>query len=241
MTSPPAAESARFATIVVVPRIAVRPRIVFEVTAVQVVVDVDVPVDIGVSVVVVVKVPVERVVVAVAAVVAAVVITAVPAGVSVVRAAVIDHGRAMPAAVPAAVPPTAAATAHHGSHGNAGAEANDASSRYVAGGISGSYITGNDIGIAVDHCGVVLRNVHNLWIGGLNDNGLRRLLDHGDLRAGLESTLCFRLCAKRLNGCHHFRLLVVISLPERGSPGEILGHVVEHRGEFSERLDARVP
>src|SRR6516165_11071024 len=241
MTSTPAAESAGLPTIVVCPRIAVRPRVIVEVAAVQVVVDVDVPVDIGVSVVVVVEVPVERVVVAVAAVVAPVVIATMPANVSVVCAAVIDDGRAVPAAVPAAVPPTAAASAHQGPHGNTSAEANDARSRHVAGGIGGSYITGNDIGIAVNHCGVVLRNVHNLWIGGLNDNGLRRLLDHGDLRAGLEGTLCFRLCAKCLNGCHHFRLLVVIRLSERGSPSQILRHVVEHRGKFSERLNAWVP
>src|SRR5215469_13625781 len=241
MTSTPAAESAGLPTIVVVPRVAVCPRVVVEVAAVQVVVDVDVPVDIGVSVVVVVEVPVERVVVAVAAVVATVVIATMPANVSVVCAAVIDDGRAVPAAVPAAVPPTAAASAHQGPHGNTGAEANDARSGHVARGIRGSYITGNDIGSAVNHCGVVLRNVHNLWIGGLNDNGLRRLLHDRDLRAGLEGALFFRLCAKRLNGCHHFRLLVVISLSERRSPSEILGHVIEHGRKFRKCLNAWIP
>src|SRR5215472_6621645 len=219
MSSTPAAESARFSAIIVVPRIAVRPRVLVEVAAVEVVVDVDVPVDIRVPVVVVVEVPIERVVVAVAAVVPAVVIAAMPASVSVVTATVIDDGRAVPAAVPAAKPPTAAATTHQCPDGDPGAEANDARGSYVACGIRGSYIAGNNIRSAVNDRRIVLRDVHNLWVGGLNDNRLRRLLHDRDLRTGLEGALFFRLCAKRLNGCHHFGLLVVISLSERGRPG----------------------
>src|SRR6516164_7259915 len=180
MTSAPATESARLSAIVVCPRIAVRPRLVVEVAAVKIVADVNVPVDIGVPVVVVVEVAVERVVVAVAAVVAAVVV----------------------AAVPAAVPPATAATAHHRSDSDSGAEPNYPGSRYVASGVRRSYIAGNHIRSAVNNRGVVLRHIHNLRIRGLNNNGLWRLLHHGDLRAGLEIALCFRLRAKRLNGCH---------------------------------------
>jgi len=166
---------------------------------VEIIVDIDVPVDIGVPVVVVVEVAVERVVVAVAAVVAAVVIATVPASVSVVRATVIDHGRAVPAAAPAAVTPAAAAATHHRSDSDSSAEANDAGGSHIACGIRGRYIAGNNIRSAVNNCWVVLRDVHNLWIGGLNDNGLRRLLYDGDLRAGLEIAFCFGLCAQRLN------------------------------------------
>src|SRR6516165_5112452 len=216
MTSAPATESARLSAIVVCPRIAVRPRLVVEVA-------------------------VERVVVAVAAVVAAVVVASVPASVSVVPAAVVDDGCAVPAAVPAAVPPATADTAHHRSDSDSGAEPNYPGSRYVASGVRRSYIAGNHIRSAVNNRGVVLRHIHNLRIRGLNNNGLWRLLHHGELCAGLEIALCFRLRAKRLNGCHHFGLLVVISLSERRSPGEILRHVIEHGGKFCECLNAGVP
>src|SRR6516225_4052400 len=109
-----------------------------------------------------------------------------PPSVSVVTAAVIDDSRAVPAAVPAAEPPAAAATTHQCSHSDPGAEANDARSSHAARGIHRSYIAGNNIRSAVNHRRIVLRNVHNLWVGGLNDNSLRRLLHDRDLRTGLE-------------------------------------------------------
>src|SRR5271155_4744953 len=99
------------------------------------------------------------VVVAVAVVVAAVVIAAMPCGISVVRSAVIDDRRAMPAAIPAAVTPAAAPTAHHGSGGDSNAEPNNG-----CGGDIASRIIRSHIRRAVNNRWVVNRNVHNLWI-----------------------------------------------------------------------------
>src|SRR5215471_15498016 len=112
------------------------------------------------------------IVVAVAVVIATVVVAAVPGGVSVVPTAVVHNSSAVPATIPTAVAPGAAPTAHHRAHRDSGTESNDARSRHVARGIRGSYIPRNNIRRSVNHGGVVLRNVNNLWIGGLNDNHL---------------------------------------------------------------------
>src|SRR5215471_6285355 len=126
----------------------------------------------AVSVVVTVVGMVVGIVVAVAVVIATVVVAAVPGGISVVPTAVVHNSSAVPATIPTAVAPGAAPTAHHRAHRDSGTESNDARSRHVARGIRGSYIPRNDIRRSVNQGGVVLRNVNNLWIGGLNDNHL---------------------------------------------------------------------
>ena len=126
----------------------------------------------GVSVVVVVVVMVVRIVVTVAVVIATVVVAAMPSGISVVPTAVVHNSSAVPATIPTAVAPGAAPTAHHRAHRDSGTESNDARSRHVARGIRGSYIPRNDIRRSVNHGGVILRNVDNLRIGGLNNNDL---------------------------------------------------------------------
>ena len=108
------------------------------------------------------------VVVAVAIMVSTVVVTAVPGCVSVVRPAVVYNRAAVPAAIPTAESPTATAAAHQRAHRNPSSETNDPSGGYVAGGIAG-----NNIRVAINQCGVVLRDVHNLGIGWLDDNHLR--------------------------------------------------------------------
>jgi hypothetical protein len=47
----------------------------------------------------------------------------------------------------------------------------------------GSAVSRSDVGIAVNHRGVVHGNVHHLRIRRLNHNSLRRLLDDNNLRA----------------------------------------------------------
>src|SRR6516164_11085693 len=157
----------------------------------------DVPV-VGVArvpIVVVVIVPVIVVVVAVTVVIAAVVVAAVPGGISVVGPAVIHHRGAVPPTVPTAVAPAAASTAHHSADSDASAETDNACRSYIASGVRGSHIGRYHIRRPVNHGRVVLRNVDNLWVGGLNHNSLRGLLHHGDLRIGLETTFCFGLRA----------------------------------------------
>src|SRR5215469_5204567 len=148
-----------------------------------------------VSIVVVVIVPVIVVVVAVTVVVAAVVVAAVPGLISVVGPTVIHHCRAVPTTAPTAISPAAASAAHHCADSDAGAESDNACRSYVACAVRGSHIGRYHIRRPVNHGRVVLRNIDNLWIGGLNHNSLRGLLHHGDLRIGLETTFCFGLGA----------------------------------------------
>ena len=176
------------------------------------------------------------VVVAVAVVVATVVVAAVPCGVAVVCAAVIHDRRAMPAAIPTAVAPAAASTAHHGPYGDSNAESNDGGGGDVARGIIRSHI-----GRAVNNRRVVHGNVHNLWIGRLNHDDLRRLLHDSHLGRGLEIAGGLGFRAQGLDGCHDLSLLIVKGLSQRGSPGEIVRQIGENRGKLRERLDARIP
>src|SRR5579863_7387874 len=121
------------------------------------------------------------VVVAVATVVATVVITTVPRGIPVVRPAVIDHRRAVPATIPTAVSPAAAPTAHQCADGDPSAEPDDASCGHVSRAVPRSYIRRS-----VNYRGVVFRDVDDLRVRGLNNDRLWGLLHHGDLGAGLE-------------------------------------------------------
>ena len=135
----------------------------------------------AVVVVVVIAGVVIGVVVTIAIVVAAVVVAAVPGRITVVSSAVINDRRAMPAAVPTAVSPSATSAAHHRSDRDSSTERKHAGRNHVAGGVYGSNVAGNHVGIAVNHRGVVLRNVNNLRVGRLNDDRLRRLLHDRDL------------------------------------------------------------
>src|SRR5260370_14641619 len=126
----------------------------------------------GVSVVVVVAVMVVRIVVTVAVVIATVIVAAVPGGISVIPTTVVHDCGAVPATIPTAVAPAAAPTAHHRAHRDSGTKSNDARGRHIASGIRGSHISRNYIRRSVNHGRVVLRDIHNLWIGGLNGNHL---------------------------------------------------------------------
>src|SRR5580704_410673 len=137
------------------------------------------------------------VVVAVAAVVAIVVVAAVPCRISVVRPAVVYHRGAMPPAVPTAVTPAAAPAAHHCSDGNSSAESNNAGGSDVASRIPRGYIWR-----AIDNRWVVLRHIHNLWIGRLDDDHLGRLLHDSHLGRGLEIAGSLGFRAQSLNGRH---------------------------------------
>ena len=66
-------------------------------------------------------------------------------------------------------------------------------------------------------------------------------LHHRDLRTGLEIASSLGLGAQSLDGGHYVGCLVVISLSQLRRPREVLRHVVQHRGELGERLDAGIP
>lgn len=136
-------------------------------------------VDIAVVIVVVV-----RIVVTVAAVIATVIVSAVPSGIAVIGSTVIDDRGAVPTTVPAAVSPTATAVAHHRAHRDPSSKPDYACGHHRARGICRRHI-----GIPIHYGGVVFGNVDYLRVGRLNDDGLRRLLHHGDLRTGLKIAL----------------------------------------------------
>ena len=67
----------------------------------------------------------------------------------------------------------------------------------------------------IDDGWVVLRDVDDLGVGGLDNDGLRRLLNHRDLWAGLQIACCLGLGAEGLHGLHYVGLLVVVCLAKR--------------------------
>src|SRR3974390_1677089 len=113
------------------------------------------------------------VVVSVAVMISAVVVASVPRSISVVASAVIHDSCAMPATIPAAVSPTATPSTHHRADRDAGTESDDARRYNVAGGVGRSHIAGNHVGSSINNRRVVLRNVDDLWICGLNHDCLR--------------------------------------------------------------------
>src|SRR5580704_5238902 len=121
------------------------------------------------------------------------VVPAVPGSVPIIRSAMVVRAAAVPVAVPTAIAPAAAASAHHRANCHPGAKGKQAGSDYI-----GSGVVGNNVWRAVNHGWVVLRNIHNLRIGRLNNDGLRRLLHHGDLRPRLEIAGRLRLLAQGL-------------------------------------------
>src|SRR5258708_271079 len=168
--------------------------------------------------------------------IAAVIVTAVPGRVSVEVIMVIDHSATVPVKIPGAPSPPATAAAFKGTQSDYGSEPDRAGSRHVSRGVSRG-----DIRCAIDHCRIVLRNIYELRVRGLDDDGLRRLLYYGDFRSRLEIARSLGFSAQPLNGRHYLRRLVVISLSQRGSPGEILRQVIENLRKFGKCLHARIP
>ena len=176
------------------------------------------------------------VVVAVAIMVAAVIVTAVPGGISVEVIVVVDHRAAVPVTIPGIPSPSAATAARKRTEGDSSAEPDHAGGRHISRGVSRG-----DVGIAIDYCRIVFRNIYDLRVRGLDDDGLRRLLYHRDLGSRLEIARSLGFGAQRLNGRHHLRRLVVIGLSQRGGPGEILRQIVEDRRKLGKCLHARIP
>src|SRR6516164_7633030 len=153
----------------------------------------------SVKCVVVVAVVIPVVVIAIAAVIATVV-AAVPGRIPVEGVVVINHGIATPIASPGMPAPGAT---HRRPHRDPSPEGKKPCCDEGTGTVARSDIRG-----AVDDRRIVLRDVHNLRVGGLDDNGLRRRLRHRDLRGALEIAGRFSLCSQGLNGGHHVGLLV---------------------------------
>jgi hypothetical protein len=93
---------------------------------------------------------------------------------------------------------------------------------------------------SVDHPRIVGGNVDDIGRGGLNDDcGILRV--DCLLRSGFKVASLFCPLAHHLDGIHHILLLVVIGVPERGGPREILVHVAKNGRKCGERLNAGVP
>ena len=137
---------------------------------------VHVPIVIVIAVAVVVVVTI-AVVVVVTVVIATVVIPPVPGTISVKIVVVIYHHAAMPITSPRIPAPP---SAHHRSDRDTGSERQKAGCHQGAGAIPGS-----DIGCAVYDRGIVLRNIDDLRVRGLNNNSLRLWLLNRNLRRGL--------------------------------------------------------
>lgn len=119
--------------------------------------------------------------------------------------------------------------------------------------------------LAVDPLRVVARHVHHVGLCGLDGDELRRRLDHGgagidrlqvcrrrvvlrcrgardaQLVVVLESARRRCALAHDLDGVHHVGRIVVVGLAECLGPRDVAGHLVQHRAECGERLDARIP
>src|SRR5271166_5600712 len=106
---------------------------------------------------------------------------AVPRTVSVVNVVFVYDCATVPIAVPVAVAPSATAIAHRGAYRDTNSECKHSGRHYGCRAVRRRHIRG-----AVDNRGVVLRNVHNLWIGRLNHDNLRRFLYYGDLWARFQ-------------------------------------------------------
>src|SRR5450432_4143198 len=92
----------------------------------------------------------------------------------------------------------------------------------------------------VHHPGVVRRDIHDVGIGGLNDDR-GALRGDGLLGCRLETAGLLRALAHYLHRVHYLFLLVVIGVTQRGRPGQIFVHISKDRGKCGERLNTRVP
>src|SRR5580700_2986056 len=95
-------------------------------------------------------------------------------------------------------------------------------------------------GIAVNDPRVVGRNVNNIRLRGLNDDG-RTLSGHVLLLSGFQISRLLRFLAHHLDRVHHVLLLVVIGIAQRRGPGQVFIHVAEDRWKGGERFYAGVP
>src|SRR5215471_3256039 len=93
----------------------------------------------------------------------------VPGGVSVEIVVVVNDRSTMPVASPCSPSPTSAA--RQSAEGNSRAEPDNSSCGDIT-----CTVPGSDVRIAVNRCWIVLGNVHDLRIRGLNHDGLRRLV-----------------------------------------------------------------
>ena len=117
---------------------------------------------------------------------------------------------------------------------------------------------------AIHDRGIVGGHIHNRRLSGLNDDCLRRRLHDGGLRRGgrcrswsggrrlifyghvllavaLQIARLLRALAHHLHGVHHVLRDVVISVAQRGSPGEIRRHLIEDIRKLRESFHADVP
>src|SRR5271165_3892616 len=158
------------------------------------------------------------VVIVVGIVVAVAVVPPVPRAVTVVRVGTVVHPASVPVAVPTAVPPTAATSAHHGADRHSSPKRKQAGRHHVSSTVRRSHIRRNHIRCAVNDRRVVLRDIHDLGIRWLDDDRLRRLLYHRDLRTGLEIAGSLGLGAQGLDGSNYVGRLVVIGLAQLRRP-----------------------
>jgi hypothetical protein len=80
-----------------------------------------------------------------------------------------------------------------------------------------------------------------LWIGRLDDDDLRTLLDDFDLSAGFQIARGIRLRSHPLHRRKRVFLLCCGSISQRRSPRNILGEIVQHCGKLRQRLDGGIP
>src|SRR6266566_4274191 len=95
-------------------------------------------------------------------------------------------------------------------------------------------------GIPVNNPRIVRGDINDLGTSSLDDD-VRVLRRYGLLLRILKFARFLRALAHHLYGIHHVLFLVVVSVAERRSPGEVFVHVAQDGCECSERLDARVP
>ena len=70
---------------------------------------------------------------------------------------------------------------------------------------------------------------------------VRTLRLHSLLRRVFQIAGLLRFLAHHLNRVHHILLLVVVSVAQRGRPGNILVHISQHGGKCGERFHAGIP
>ena len=170
--------------------------------------------------------------------VASLVVPTVPSRIAKEIIVVIQHGSASPIAAPRAPSPSAtpSASALQRTERDASAKSNNSSSGDIPSGISRDYVRS-----AVDRSWIVLGNVHCLRICGFDHDRLGRLLNDRDLRTRLEVSCRLSLMAQGLDGCHYLRLLVVIGLPERARPVQVIRHVAQHGRKRRKSLHTWIP
>src|SRR5467141_3266916 len=94
--------------------------------------------------------------------------------------------------------------------------------------------------ISINQPWIIFGDVNDFGAGRLDDDG-RVLGRYGLLLRVLKFARFLRALAHHLYGIHHVLFLVVVSVAERRSPGEVFVHVAQDGCECRERLDARVP